>query len=107
MNPKTLVLRAIERQPDLTYFGVGTYDGRDFDHLRSVLLSHVGLLEVLICAQWLRDATGERNSYGLKHDVENEFGVYIANGSLIAAALGMGIEYRVEGPNVVLTLGDE
>lgn len=52
-------------------------------------------------------ASGERGSYGLKHKVENHYGVYVTDGSLIAAALGMGFEYRVEGPNVALALPRE
>lgn len=102
-----MIQRAIERLPELTYFGVGTYDGRDFDQLRSVLLSARN--EVSLCARWLRagHATGERNSYGLKHEVENWADCYIANGSLIAAALGMGYDFRVDGPNAVVDLGGE
>ncbi len=60
-----------------------------------------------MCSRGVGHASGERCSYGLKHEVENHYGVYITNGSLIAAALGMGFDYRVDGPNVVLALGDE
>ena len=77
----------------------------EFTRSRDRLLSREGLLEIALCAQWLRDghASGERGSYGLKHEVENHYGVYVTNGSLIAAALGMGIEYRVE-PDRTLSL---
>ena len=114
MNARELVERAIALESHLTAFGLGVFGHpRDaierFIQARERLLSNEGLLEVALCAQWLREghATGERNSYGLKHEVENHYGVYIANGSLIAAALGMGLRYRVERPNVVLALGAE
>jgi len=115
LSPEALARKAISLEPRLTAFGLGVY-GRhrrdaveEFIRSRDRLLSREGLLEIALCAQWLRDghATGERGSYGLKHEVENHYGVYVTNGSLIAAALGMGIEYRVAGPNVVLALGEE
>lgn len=115
MNPLHLAQRAISLEPRITAFGLGIYGrctrdpAEEFTRSRNRLLSREGLLEIALCAQWLRDghATGERGSYGLKHEVENHYGVYVTNGSLIAAALGMGLEYRVAGPNVVLALGDE
>lgn len=112
MNPLHLAQEAISLEPRLTAFGLGIYSrsrrdaAQEFIRLRNRLLSREGLMEVALCAQWLRDghATGERGSYGLKHEVENYYGVYITNGALIAAALGMGFEYRVDGPNVALAL---
>ena len=115
MNPLHLAQKAISLEPRLTAFGLGVYGKhrrdavQEFIRSRDRLLSQDGLLEVAYCAQWLREghATGDRCSYGLKHEVENYYDVYITNGALIAAALGMGFDYRVVGPNVVLALGDE
>lgn len=112
-SPGDLVRRAIQREPRLTYFGLGVFDEknkrpteikREFGHWRAHLLSPLGLAEVALCAQWLRTegAVDARNSYGLKHDVENWADVYVSNGALIAAALGLGFEYERAGPNVVL-----
>ena len=55
--------------------------------------------QIAICRDWLRKytepaKTAYRESYGLKHRVERDVGQYIANGSLIAAAILQG--YRVE-----------
>ncbi len=112
LSPEALARKAIELEPRLTAFGLGIYARHrgdvevEFIRARDRLLSREGLLVIALCAQWLRDrhASGERGSYGLKHEVENHYGVYVTNGSLIAAALGMGLKYRVDGPNVALAL---
>lgn len=114
-SSRQLVERAIEREPRLTYFGLGVYAekrkqsadvDREFDLLRTQLLSPEGLAEVALCEQWLIEGQNldDRGSYGLKHDVENWADAYISNGALIAAALGLGYEYVVSGPNVVLSV---
>lgn len=44
-----------------------------------------------------------RTSYGLKHDAEKAMGVYVANGTLIAAMIMEGYKYKIigrNGPNV-------
>lgn len=114
-SSRQLIERAIEREPRLTYFGIGVYAenrkraadvDREFNLLRTQLLSPEGLAEVDLCERWLSEGQDldKRNSYGLKHEVENWADAYISNGALIAAALGLGYEYAVSGPNVVLSV---
>ena len=115
-SSRQLIGLAIEREPRLTYFGIGVYAenrkratdvDREFKFLRAQLLSPAGLAEVALCEQWLSEGQDldDRGSYGLKHDVENWADAYISNGALIAAVLGLGYEYAVSGPNVVLSAG--
>ncbi len=111
MRPIDLIEKAICREPLLTAFGLGVYPEHrpdamlEFIRSRDRLRSSEGFLEVALCVQWLQSgrSVDGRNSYGLKHEIENHFGVYICNGALIAAALGLGYEYEVAGPNVVLS----
>lgn len=111
MRPIELIDKALCREPLLTAFGLGIYrEGRpdtmaEFIRSRDRLRSSEGFLGVALCVQWLQSGRSieGRNSYGLKHEIENHFGVYICNGALIAAALGLGFEYEVAGPNVVLS----
>lgn len=39
------------------------------------------------------------NSYGWKHIVEKEIGVYVSNGVFIAAAIHSGFEYKIAAPD--------
>ena len=116
-SSRQLIEWAIEREHQLTYFGIGVYAEKrkqaadvdcEFYLLRAQLLSPEGLAEVDLCQQWLSEGQDldERGSYGLKHDVENWADAYISNGALIAAVLGLGLgyEYVVVGPNVVLSV---
>ena len=121
---KALLVRAIAAVPDLTYFGVGIGDGyrvrrekgREFvrqetARLQAELFTHLD--EIATCADWLKHLepikgiTPGLHSYGHKHRVEgwteaNGERQYIANGSFIAAAIGLGFTYRiiVGTPNV-------
>lgn len=114
--------RAIQREPRVTHLGVGVLDERrkspaaiseDFARGREMLLSDRGLQEVAICASWLelqqpiKTIVRDRTSYGYKHDVEKWSGEYVSNGALIAAALGMGLDFKQDhpgSPNVMLNL---
>ena len=103
--------------PGLNAFGVGSYFGdRKLTpkERREKLASDERRLvksgrECALCGMWLSIRrkrvtinTKWGGSYGLKHDVERDVGKYISNGSLIAAAIHCGFNYRLEGsgPNV-------
>ena len=125
-----LVQVAIEREPRVTAFGLGVYDqskktadaiDKEFKQDRAYLLSDAGLDEVEACARWLdlqlRTKTFNRQhtSYGYKHNVERWSGRvlkndrHICNGALIAAALGMGFDFKPDhggSPNVWLNLSE-
>lgn len=62
--------------------------------------------EVDICKIWIRkfvdprkNINKRRNSYNLKHFVEDWAGHYIPNGAFIQAAIELGFNYRNRGPN--------
>jgi hypothetical protein len=101
----------IERCPMLHAAGYGTM--RDFNsvtrrvesypntekltthrkELNNLILPVSACLEYLKCALSVRNIPAEnKNSYGLKHDVERYFGIYIPNGAFIAAAIIAGFE---------------
>ncbi len=124
--PRKLVEIAIKREPRLTHFGLGVYDerrkpehvvAREFNEDRERLLSDDGLAEVATCAAWLqlqqpiKSMNRRHTSLGYKHMVESWVAAkrgdqYIANGSLIAAALGLGFEWASVGPNVYFNLSE-
>lgn len=63
-------------------------------------------LEMDLCKFWIskyidrsKKVNKNRSSYGLKHCVEDWAGVYIPNGAFILAAVELGFEYSVTGPN--------
>ena len=47
------------------------------------------------------------NSYDLKHRLERFIGTYIANGSIIAATVCLGIKYEADGPNIWLAISKD
>jgi hypothetical protein len=81
---------------------------RGFQHDRAELAEH--LEEIAACADWIKrqrpitSYNTRHSSYGYKHSVErwlDERGgphLYIANGSFIAAALGLGFEAKPDHP---------
>jgi hypothetical protein len=93
--------RALAQEPTLTASGI----------CPGVVEDKPALREVAICIAWLRKVPITRrlcpfaNSYRLKHEVEAWAGTYVSNGALIAAALGLGLQYRRVGPNALLPLG--
>lgn len=113
-----LLLRyALKKEPRLTHFGIGVYqhtpDGRmalvcrgtEFDKQRNDLNDHLD--EIAASADWIKrqhrtKAFNPATSYGYKHEVEDWFSKrghhqYVANGSFIAAALGLGFDGRDAG----------
>jgi hypothetical protein len=118
-----LVDRALLRIPQLTVFGVGVSyryhrEGKDVvaqqtKTQQATLYKEGSLRMVAVCADWikarlLRKSFDPRiSSYGLKHLVE-EFRMgrgdadpFIHNGCFIAAAVGLGFEFTITGPNAV------
>lgn len=114
------LLRAMGKLPELTDYGVGIYAPHlltpqerieEFQRERERLTTRLEMFQT--CCYWLalcqRSKTiyPYRGSYGLKHDVENFFGVYVTNGAFIAAVIHSGIMYRVYPgrPNVGVGIG--
>ncbi len=46
-----------------------------------------------------------RSSYGLKHDMEHETGVYVSNGNFIKAAVILGYRMKPDYPNCFFNMG--
>ena len=97
------LLAAMEREPKLTNFGLGIFDdprlteaGRaaEFEKNRRALAENFD--EFTTCVRWLTGRVRHvcSDSYALKHAVEHDLpGVYVSNGSFIAAVIHMGIPY--------------
>lgn len=119
------LLRAIEKEPALTYFGMGIYQERnkskeereqEFAEQREKLRQSLHMFQ--LCCEWLslqkpiqtiNPKVG--SSYRLKHAVEAYYNnrEYIANGVFIAALIHMGIPYKVrtDSPNVTVALSSK
>jgi hypothetical protein len=97
----------IDRVPELTYFGVGLYEGPCEDYEEKLRQKQEQLLESsAICTkvcEWLasiepaKTMNRHHTSYGLKHTAEREIGKYVSNGVFIAAAIHCGFRYRRDG----------
>jgi hypothetical protein len=105
----------LRNYPLLTHFGFGSYQ-RPWDAPRE---GRVALLdaetEIAQARRWLRTQdrrvtlNRSHTSYGLKHIAESAMGCYIANGSLIAAALldGWTVARSYCGsPNAMLNISE-
>jgi hypothetical protein len=116
------LLRAIEKEPYLTNFGIGIFEQHrkskeerevEFEKERENLRQN--LREFQLCCEWLSTQQPiktidrkSRSSYGLKHVVEDYYDhkEYVSNGAFIAAVIHMGIPYKInpESPNVLVAL---
>ena len=106
------ILAVMAENPRLTYEGFSRLSGNK-DGLgnpinaegikeRKELLMKAGC-EIDACRKWIVDRCQQRKtinrrlgSYGLKHLIENDAGVYVSNGSCIAAFILEG--YRLHHP---------
>lgn len=112
---RELIACALEREPLTTHFGIGVYKGGgwqqascdELDRQRENL--QAALLEVAACADWIKEQrpikslNRRHSSYGYKHKVERWIRgrgghLYVANGSFIAAAIGMGFKFQLSHP---------
>ena len=102
------ILAVIDRVPELTYFGVGLYEGpcpkttrKNCDKNKSSFLI-LSAICTKVC-EWLatvkpsRQSIAYPTSYGLKHTAEWHIGEYVSNGVFIAAAIHCGFRYRRDG----------
>ena len=112
---------AVRELPNLTPFGVSvhyTYHRRGNDAVaaeirkqQAELFTEHSLTMVACCSDWIHDHTaeinGRRSSYYYKHLVEQhrrdngDLDPYVHNGCFIAAALGLGFNWKIDGPNVI------
>lgn len=124
---ETILKKALELEPRLTHFGLGIYDENkrrveafrrsqsvqdlDDEFARERQELHEHLDEIAACADWIKRQTRIKTfnthstSYSYKHSVERWFRgrpgpyVYVANGSFIAAALGLGFPLKPSSPS--------
>jgi len=124
---EAMLRKALELEPLLTHFGLGIFDegkrrreavksGKstrelDVEFERDRLGLHEHLDEIAASADWIKRQVRIKTfnthstSYGYKHMVERWFRdkggphVYVANGSFIAAALGLGYSIKRSGPS--------
>jgi hypothetical protein len=97
--------RAMDLAPELSGFGYRVARDRGetpeeaetrFAENRAEMLGEHGVEEFIRAAEFLskfgrrKSMNRRRTSYGLKHDAERQAGDYVANGTLIAAALALG-----------------
>jgi hypothetical protein len=130
---KDLLAHAQREIPELTRFGVGVFsqtkvlrevgpDGlrKKVEEGRQELADHLD--EIAMCADWAKlqqptKAINRRHSsYGYKHHVESwcrkrnkcgeDLPTYFANGSFIAAAVGLGFEFNRADPNVYFNFSE-
>ena len=130
----SLLEEAKKRIPKLTHFGIGIFGERGevkkqgaeavsstIAEMRSKWADYMH--EVAACVDWLDTANRikslnkRHSSYGYKHLVQSwcqsrvERGevvpTYIANGSFIAAAVGMGFSFEPEGPNAYFNISEK
>jgi hypothetical protein len=123
---RAAIQRVLEHEPRLARRGFGVFrdakqtiedSQEEFAHDRAELYSAWGISEFLRAREYLslashrRTVNDRRSSYGLKHDAEHYFrdrGIadnYVSNGALIAAAIHLGFNYRVVGPNAYFNIG--
>ena len=123
LEARVLVDLAIQRLPTLTTYGVGVYfevyrQGREavaraLAEGQAALYDDSCLRMVAWCTDWLKLRRTRKTfnpyctSYGYKHVVENACGDYISNGCFIAAALGLGLDFKIDGPNAIFKISDK
>lgn len=110
--------------PSLTPFGIGVHyayhrQGREAVALeiqkqQAELGTDRALRMVALCADWInghrKEFNPHRTSYFFTHVVEQwrrdagDPDPYIHNGCFIAAAVGLGMNFKVDGPNAVFRL---
>ncbi len=130
----SLLENAKRQIPQLTHFGIGIFDqpgelkkhgaeavSRIIAEMRNKWADYVH--EVAACADWLDTATRikslnkRHSSYGYKHLVQRwnlervkrgkVVPTYIANGSFIAAAVGTGFSFELDGPNAYFNISEK
>ena len=120
---KSEIANVMKKHPALNEFGYNfpSKSGESVAERKRRLKKHrSNLMESVnqcsLCEEWLsglnrRKTVNDRapSSYGLKHKVESWAGLYVTNGSLIAAAIHLG--FRVSGkpgrPNVHINISSK
>jgi hypothetical protein len=119
---RKLLDAAVTRIPQLTTFGVGLARSHDLldpeqwtgemRRQQAQLFTEAGLLAIAASADWLHESEHlfrqYLNSYDYKHLVQRWRGfqgdpeTYVSNGSFIAACVGLGLDCKICGPNVLV-----
>ncbi|HZT32679.1 MAG TPA: hypothetical protein VFA33_22505 [Bryobacteraceae bacterium] len=118
---RRLLFIAMREIPQLTPFGIGVHYAyhrngrehvcREIQRQQAELETDHALRMIAFCADWIKThPTGfkpHRTSYYSKHLVEQwrrdagDPDPYVHNGCFIAAAVGLGLNFRIDGPNAV------
>lgn len=122
---KAGIRRAMDMEPTLTHFGLGVFRDRKqtreereakFTENRAALLEDYVAEEFVRAADFLsrfgrrKTINTKRGSYGLKHDAERFARGYVANGTLIAAALALGFTAKPthwDSPNAYFNISSK
>lgn len=115
-DARAMVAKTIKQIPQLSTFGIdsiemtGTFDQRSLcceKSLRMVGIAADWFRAQLGRSHWVRKSLDHRlTSYVFKTAVEGACGRYISNGSIICAAVGLGlaVETRALDPNATIRL---
>ncbi|MFG2825319.1 hypothetical protein ACGFX4_38560 [Kitasatospora sp. NPDC048365] len=108
-----LLGHVMQEHPELGDFGIGVFDPRRktaaqrqtelATHRRELARSVAGVMQTVA---WLDGnvtpiKTPTYSSYGVKHIMERDSGLYVTNGVFIAAALIAGYPHSYDRPNVL------
>lgn len=103
MTYKTTIDRVLKQEPTLGYGGFDNSSPQELYNNEEAFN---------LCCQWIllqptrKTMNNTDTSYGYKHSVENwqKAGAYISNGIFIAAAIHLGLKYKIYEPNAVFNL---
>lgn len=96
---------ALKEYPDLSLYGFPNPSGCNSEHEEEKIRLINSRKAFKICCEWFlgkmkkKTINYKASSYGIKHTIEDESGVYIPNGVAIAAAICCGFNIKIEGPN--------
>ena len=112
---EAILEKAFQIEPRLCYEGIGVYEndelvfkGRKFRESQQKLM--MATEQIVACESWLvpqyrtKSVTRHRNSYTLKHIVEEELKTHVSNGAFCAMAIGLDWKYTVDGPNIFINI---
>jgi len=125
-DEREAVQRVMEHEPILTQSGFGVHRDpkmtlqehrNELAARRAALLAPRGIDEFVRAREYLLPVSHRHTinpkafSYGLKHRAEHHhrdqgrLDNYVSNGALIAAAIHLGFQYRIDGPNAYFNMG--
>jgi hypothetical protein len=101
------ICKILNQEPELARLG---FLNENIDEEREKIYQHIPELDA--CVQWLepmekiKSFNDYRNSYAIKHIVEQASGMYIPNGIAIVAAIHCGFKYERIRTNARFNIGE-